>query len=64
MFTCGSASAIYLERLLPTLEEGKRGIYMIGQAGLEEELKAVGLAWTGGSGEPILSGAHHIPPFD
>lgn len=52
IFTCGSASASYLAELVPTLAEGKRGIYVIGQVGLEEELREVGLTWTGGS-DPI-----------
>ena len=51
-----SASASYLkEQVLPKLEEGQSGIYVIGQAGLEEELREVGLSWTGGSGTLILS---------
>jgi hypothetical protein len=51
-----SASASYLkEQVLPKLEEGQSGIYVIGQAGLEEELREVGLSWTGGSGTLFLS---------
>jgi 4-nitrophenyl phosphatase len=53
IFTCGSASASYLRKfVLPGLEEGKKGIYVVGQEGLEEELRAEGLEWTGGS-DPI-----------
>ncbi len=50
IFTCGSASAVYLrDRVLPNLPEDKRGIYVIGQEGLEHELREVGLEWKGGS---------------
>lgn len=50
IFTCGSASASYLKtHVLPELGEGMQGIYVVGQQGLEEELHAEGLAWSGGS---------------
>lgn len=49
MFSCGSASASYLKSLLPTLPAEKRGIYVVGQVGLEEELREAGLVWKGGS---------------
>ncbi|KAM0756241.1 2-phosphoglycolate phosphatase [Meredithblackwellia eburnea MCA 4105] len=50
IFTCGSASATYLkEHILPDLPPEQRGVYLIGQAGLEEELREVGLTWKGGS---------------
>ncbi|KAL8283759.1 hypothetical protein RQP46_005554 [Phenoliferia psychrophenolica] len=52
IFTCGSASATYLKDVvLPSLPPEQRGIYVIGQAGLEEELREVGLDWSGGSAE-------------
>lgn len=50
IFTCGSASASYLKNhVLPSLPEGRRGIYVIGQEGLESELREEGLIWKGGS---------------
>ena len=35
--------------LLPSLPEERRGIYLIGQKALEEELAELGLKWTGGT---------------
>ncbi|KAI5478927.1 4-nitrophenylphosphatase [Pseudohyphozyma bogoriensis] len=50
IFTCGSASALYLrDAILPKLPVGKKGIYVVGQEGLEHELAQVGLTWKGGS---------------
>ncbi|KAL7007841.1 hypothetical protein EMMF5_002488 [Cystobasidiomycetes sp. EMM_F5] len=49
IFTSGTASARYIKDvLLPTLPEGKQGIYLIGQHALELELQELGLKWTGG----------------
>ncbi|ORY92962.1 HAD-like domain-containing protein [Leucosporidium creatinivorum] len=52
IFTCGSASASHLrEVILPEIEKegGPTGIYLIGQASMEEELREEGLAWRGGT---------------
>lgn len=50
VITCGSASATFLKNVvLPLLPEGKKGIYLVGQAGLETELDEAGLEWKGGS---------------
>ncbi|GAA5851151.1 hypothetical protein JCM8547_004147 [Rhodosporidiobolus lusitaniae] len=51
VYTCGSATANYLkEVLLPSIkDESKRGIYLIGQASMEEEFREEGLSWTGGT---------------
>lgn len=50
IFTAGSAAAHYLKKtLLQSLPEDCRDIYLIGQAGLEDELRDVGLSWTGGT---------------
>ncbi|GAA5824107.1 hypothetical protein JCM11251_001525 [Rhodosporidiobolus azoricus] len=51
IYTCGSATANYVkEVVLPEIEdEGKRGIYLIGQAAMEEELREEELEWSGGT---------------
>jgi len=52
IYTSGSASAEYLkDTLIPSLPEDCRDIYLIGQAGLEDELKEVGLDFTGGEAD-------------
>lgn len=47
--TSGSATASYLKGLIPTLPETCRDIYLIGQKGLEDELRDAGLTFEGGS---------------
>ncbi|GAA6011983.1 hypothetical protein JCM10207_003449 [Rhodosporidiobolus poonsookiae] len=51
VYTCGSATANYVkEVVLPGIkDETKRGIYLIGQAAMEEELREEGLKWKGGT---------------
>lgn len=50
IYTCGSASATYLrDVILPSMEEGQRGVYVIGQEGLEMELREAGVDWEGGT---------------
>ncbi|KAK4053217.1 hypothetical protein OIO90_003991 [Microbotryomycetes sp. JL221] len=52
IFTCGSASASYLRDIaLPQIKDSnKRGIYLVGQASMEEELRQVGIEhWKGGT---------------
>jgi ribonucleotide monophosphatase NagD (HAD superfamily) len=51
MFTCGNGTASYLkEVVLPSIkDESKRGIYLIGQKSMEEELEKEGLTWKGGT---------------
>ncbi|GAA6027183.1 hypothetical protein JCM8097_002463 [Rhodosporidiobolus ruineniae] len=51
IYTCGSATANYVkEVVLPGIEdESKRGIYLIGQKSMEEELREEGLEWSGGT---------------
>ncbi|BGP52516.1 hypothetical protein JCM8202v2_000070 [Rhodotorula sphaerocarpa] len=49
--TSGSAAALYVRDIvLPSIEdETKRKIYVIGHGPMEEELKAVGVSWIGGT---------------
>ncbi|CAD6581671.1 MAG: hypothetical protein CYPHOPRED_001677 [Cyphobasidiales sp. Tagirdzhanova-0007] len=62
IFTSGTASARYLKDvLLPTLPEERRGIYLIGQHALEEELQEMGLSFSGGT-DP--EDAQPMPPQD
>ncbi|KAK4047988.1 hypothetical protein OIV83_005022 [Microbotryomycetes sp. JL201] len=51
IFTCGSASASYLRDVaLPEIKDAtKRGVYLIGQASMEQELKEVDVDWKGGT---------------
>lgn len=49
LFTSGSASAHYIKSILPDLPHDKRGIFVIGQEGFEEELREVGLEFKGGA---------------
>ena len=51
IFTCGSASASYVrDDVLPSIQDPyKKGIYLVGQASMEQELREVGLKWTGGT---------------
>ncbi|GAA5974269.1 hypothetical protein JCM21900_003250 [Sporobolomyces salmonicolor] len=52
IFTCGSATASFVREVVLPERRAKgqqEGIYLIGQAAMEEELKAEGLQWTGGT---------------
>jgi len=50
LFTSASASAQFIANdLLPSLPEHRRGIFVIGQKGLEEELASEKLTWQGGT---------------
>lgn len=50
IYSCGSASATFLrDVILPAQPVESRGVYVIGQRGLEEELEEVGITWKGGS---------------
>ncbi|KAH8926953.1 2-phosphoglycolate phosphatase [Atractiella rhizophila] len=62
LFTSAHASAYFLKHmLLPQLEPSNRGIFLIGQKGLEDEMVAVGLEWEGGTDEKYSS---HLPYQD
>jgi len=55
LFTSATATAHYLaNQVLPSLAEDKRGIFLIGQKGLEDELAAEDLKWKGGS-DPAMA---------
>ena len=47
IFGSGYASAVYLSRILNFPKDKK--VYILGEAGLEQELDAVGIAHSGGS---------------
>jgi len=62
IFTSGTASARYLKDvLLPSLPHDRRGIYLIGQKAVEQELHELGLEWSGGC-DPEDN--HPMPPQD
>ncbi|GAA5943301.1 uncharacterized protein JCM15063_000759 [Sporobolomyces koalae] len=52
IFTCGSATALYLKHeLVPKRKEAGKptGVYLIGQRAMESEFEQVGLPWKGGT---------------